>query len=325
MFRRRRLSKIRRDYDLQRAPEFLVDYEPCCADRTPGQPDIDERRPVGFVPGNQPAHLLTRVDELRLSHADVPLLTITADPGNGVAVTGTTTSEWSLRFCAQGEGDTEEEARERLRERSMVRAGSAVSLTGPHLLRAEPTRMGRGQLLVDAPADAALVIHASFAAVQIRDLNGPVRVAATHARATILNSTGRVDAIAMVVDFAGSKGRVTLSSEAEINLKFSAVRFEGTLSAWAQRAVKTLVPAGFVTPFRAIVSRRHDFVCRTDFCSRVRQERHGDLYYFTYDGDGSVAPEAVMHLRSEHATVVIDTIEEDPSGASWDRIAGQRR
>jgi hypothetical protein len=316
MFRRRRLSKSRREYELERAPEFLVDYEPWCADRKPGQPEIDEWRPIGLVAGNQAPYLLTRLDELRLSQADVPVLTVTADPANCVAAAGSTRPDWSLRFCAHGEGDTEDEARERLHERSMVRAGGTVSLTGPHLVSEAPTRMGRGQLLVDAPADAAIVIHASFAAVQIRDLKGTVRVAAAHARTTILNTTLRVDAIAMVVDFAGSKGRVTLSAEAEINMKLPTVRFDGTLLAWAQQSVRTLVPPGFLTPFRAIVSRRQDFVCRTEFCSRVRQEKQGDLYYFTYPGDNSVAPEAVMHFRSEQATVVIDTMKEASSGAS---------
>jgi hypothetical protein len=316
MFRRRRLSKSRREYELERAPEFLFDYEPWCANREPGQPEIEEWRPVGLVAGNQAPYLLTRLDELRLSQTEVPVLTVTADAANCVAVAGSTRPDWSLRFCALGEGDTENEARERLQERSMVRAGGTVSLTGPHLLSAEPTRMGRGQLLVDAPADAVIVIHASFAAVQIRDLKGPVRVAAAHARTTILNTTGRVDAIAMLVDFAGSKGRVTLSAEAEINMKLPTVRFDGTLLAWAQQSVRTLVPPGFLTPFRAIVSRRQDFVCRTEFCSRVRQDKQGDLYYFTYDGDNSVAPEGVMHLRSERSTVVIDTMKEASSGAS---------
>jgi hypothetical protein len=58
------------------------------------------------------------------------------------------------------------------------------------------------------------------------------------------------------------------------------------------------------------VSRREDFVCRAEFCSLVTQEKKGDLYYFTYVGDKSVAPEAGMHLRSEQATVVIDTMNE---------------
>jgi hypothetical protein len=321
MFRRRRVAKSRREYELQRAPEFLFERRPYdlrCADRKPGQCEIDERETgTVLVAGNQAPFLLTRLDELRLSQADVPVLTVTADPSNCVAVAGSGRADWSLRFCAQGEGEAEDEARERLHQISMARAGGTVLLTGPHLLSADPTRMGRGQLVVDAPADAPIVIHASFAAVQIRDVRGPVRVAATHGRATILNTTGQVDAIAMVVDFAGSGGRVTLSAEAEINMKLSTARFDGTLLAWAQRSVRTLVPPDFLTPFRAIVSRRQDFVCRAEFCSRVTQEKKGDLYYFTYAGDNSVAPEAAMHLRSEQATVVIDTMKEmKSSGAS---------
>ena len=148
MFRRRRLSKSRREYELERAPEFLFDprpYEVPCADRKPGQPEIDGWRAVGLVAGNQAPYQLTRLDELRLSQADFPVLTVTADPANCVAVAGSKRPDWSLRFCAHGEGDTEDAARERLHERSMVRAGGTVSLTGPHLLSAEPTRMGRGQ------------------------------------------------------------------------------------------------------------------------------------------------------------------------------------
>jgi hypothetical protein len=149
-FRRRRLSKSRREYELQRAPEFLFDRRPYdlrCADRKPGQREIDERPRVVLAAGNQAPYLLTRLDELRLSHADVPVLTVTADPSNDVAVVGSERPDWSLRFCAQGEGDTEDQARERLHEISLVRAGGTVSLTGPHLLRAEPTRMARVSFL----------------------------------------------------------------------------------------------------------------------------------------------------------------------------------
>ena len=48
----------------------------------------------------------------------------------------------------------------------------------------------------------------------------------------------------------------------------------------------------------------------TEFSSRVSYEKKGDLHYFTYAGDNSVTPNAVMHLRSEQATVVIDTMQE---------------
>jgi hypothetical protein len=108
-----------------------------------------------------------------------------------------------------------------------------------------------------------------------------------------------------------------LSAEAEINLKLFHARFDGTLLAWAQRSVRMLVPPRFSTPFRAVVNRREDFVCRTEFSSRVSHEKKGDLHYFTYGSDDSVLPDAVMHLRSEEATVVIDTtVERSVSAAS---------
>jgi hypothetical protein len=297
-------SDSRRKYELQAAADFLFERTPLgseCADRTPGQVMAPG---VRLVVSPQAPYKRTRPETLTLSRADVPALTITADPSNLVEITGNNRSDWSLRFCAQGEGNSEDEARERLQKISMSRVGSAVSLNGPGLGHMAGTG---GKLIVDAPADAPIVVHASFAAVEVRDVTGPVRVTATHGRAKILDTTGKVDATGFVVDFAGSKGTVILSAEAEINLKLNTARFDGALSAWAQRPVRVLVPQAFQTPFQALVNRPQDFVCRTDFCSKVKQEKKGGLYVFTYGGDGNTPPEQV-HLRSEQATVVIDTV-----------------
>lgn len=296
-------SDSQREYELQAAPDFLFQRRPLgleCADRTPGRP-IEPG--VRSVLSPQAPYRRTRPETLTLSRADVPALTITADPSNSVEVTGNHQGDWSLRFCAHGEGTSEGEARERLQNISMSRVGSAISLNGPDLDHVAGTG---GQLAVSAPADAPIVVHASFAPVDVRDMTGPVRVTATHGRAKVLDTTGKVDANGFVVDFAGSKGTVILSAEAEINLKLTTARFDGTLSAWAQRSVRVLVPQGSQTPFQAFVNRPQDFFCRTDFCSRVKQERKGGLYVFTYAGDGGSPPEQV-HLRSEQATVVIDS------------------
>jgi hypothetical protein len=101
-------------------------------------------------------------------------------------------------------------------------------------------------------------------------------------------------------------GYVVDRAEAEINLKLTTVKFQGTLTAWAQSSVRVLIPPGFQTPFQAVVNRPQDFVCRTEFSTAVKREKKGGLYMFTYAGDRSVAPDRV-DLRSEHATVVIDT------------------
>jgi hypothetical protein len=298
-------SQARRESEVQPAPEFLFERRPFqfdCADRMPGQAVMNERG-ARLSMGNEAPFLLTHSEEATLSTRDVPALAITADPLHSISIGGSGRSDWYIRFCAQGEGSSEAEARERLNEVSMTHLGATVSLKGPMLAEKPQTR---ALFVLDAPADAPVLIHASFAAVEIRDMAGPVRVTATHARAKILDTTGQVDAAAFVIDFAGSRGRVNLSAEAEINLKMTALRFEGTLMAWAQRPLRMLVPPGFVTPFQALVNRPQDFVCRADFCSKVKKEKKNGLYIFTYGGAGGSAPE-LMHLRSEQATVVIDS------------------
>lgn len=184
---------------------------------------------------------------------------------------------------------------------------STVSLGGPTLYEGHDTR---GELLVEGPRDGSIVIHASYTAVEVRDMAGTVRIAATHARATILDATGQVDAAAGCVDFAGSCGRITLSAEAEINLKIIAPVFDGTLLAWAQGPVRILVPSKFNTSFEAIVGGCDDFVCRADLRSKVKQSRQGELYVFTYAVGADDAPRARLHLRSEGSTVVIDQLRE---------------
>jgi hypothetical protein len=258
------------------------------------------------VAGNQPAHRVTRYEERVIPRGDAAILTVTSDPNNSIAVVAANRPDWKVSFWADGGGQTEAEATQRLQNCLLSVAGATVSLSRLDGLEG---LAARSELLIEAPHDAGVVIHGSYAAVEVRDLAGLVRIAATHARATVLNTSGQVDATAGVVDFAGSRGRITLSAEAEINLKITAAEFDGTVLAWAQRSVRMLVPEGFNTPFKAIVGSRDDFVCRADFRSKVKQNRQGELYLYTYDGSAD-GTRAHLHLRSEASTVVIDQIRE---------------
>ena len=267
-----RAVRSERKYEAQPAAESLFERRPFtfeCADRSPGH-DPRSGRGAYLGSSSEAPFLVTNSEEVILSPRDVPTLTITADPHQSISIGGSNRSNWSIRFCARGEGNSDDEARRASRLVSMTRLGNTVSLNGPILSDHPQTK---GLLLLDAPAEAPIVIHASFTPVKIRDMNGAVRVTSTHARATILDTTGQVDASAFVIDFAGSRGRVNLSAEAEINLKMRSARFEGTLIAWAQRPLRMLVPRGFVTPFQALVNRPQDFICRADFCAKVRQEK----------------------------------------------------
>ena len=288
-----------REAHIQAAPDFVFE-------RRPFQSDC-AAPPAGATAG----YLISRShlpfqrkhpQSLTFPLSEVPALTLAADESNMVHIAGSHRDSWALDFCAHGEGNTESEALAQLQQVSMERIGDTVFLGNSGT---KHTRLSSNTLLVAAPAAAPIVVHASFAAVHVQDMTAPVRVTATHARATILDTTGKVDVSGSVIDFAGSEGTVNLSSESEINLKFRAVRFEGSLMAWAQGPVRVLVPPSFQTPFQAIVNRPQDFACRADLCSKVTLERQGSLCVFTYSGDGSTSPPA-LHFRSGLQNLVID-------------------
>jgi hypothetical protein len=287
-----------RKAQLQPASEFDFERRPFRSDCAAAPPGA-----TGYIiSGPHFPFRRKQAQNLTLLLSEVPALTLTADESILINIAASHRDSWVLDFCSTGEGNTESEALDQLRQVSMERIGDTVSLNDSDTTH---TRLTPNTLLVDAPATAPIVVHASFTAVQVYDMTGPVRVTATHARASILDTTGKVDAAGFVVDFAGSKGTVKLSSERDINVKLRAPRFEGSLMAWAQGPVRVLVPPSFQTPFQAIVNRPQDFVCRADICSKITLKKQGSLCIFTYSGDGSTPPSA-LHFRSELETLVID-------------------
>lgn len=251
---------------------------------------------------NQAPYARSRITEdMKLSRTDVPALTITSGPSGHICVVGSKRDEWSLGLSVVGEGDSEAEALQVANAASLVVSGATVNLRGPGAHRAQ------SQLIVEAPDDAQATIHASFAPVTVRNMSGPVRVTAMRARATILNTSGQVDACAPVIDFAACEGHVILSAEWDINLKFISDSYRGQLTAWAQRSVRVLIPETFRTAFQVVVNRPQDFVCRAKFREELRQEQTGGLVAFSFAGDGTTSPESI-HLRSEHAQIIIDRL-----------------
>jgi hypothetical protein len=195
-----------------------------------------------------------------------------------------------MSYCARGDGNNEAEAVVHMKRVSMTRQGTLISL---NRLAPENWPYATSSFLLDAPANEGIVVHGSFAPVEVRGMSGPIRVATSHARAQVFNPTGLVDVDAFVIDLAGSKGNITLTASAEINVKITEAKFDGTFSASAQRAVRVLLPRGFATPFVAYVNRPDEFVCRADLCSKMKREQIHGLFVFTYPGDGTGPPERV--------------------------------
>lgn len=292
-----------RKYELQRAPEFLFQrgiWHVDCAEWPSSQPARSGSY-VTFSP--RAPYRRTHLEDLSFSQKEIPALILASDVAVFVKVEGEERNDWSLQFCAKGEGNTDAEAQGHMRDVSLTRLGGMVSVAGRGA-QAQPNEMA--DIFLHAPADSPATFHLDFGAITVYGTSAPVLVAAPRGRATFLQTTGRVEATGEVIDFAGAKGTVDLNASTEINLKLTSTRFDGTLTASAHRSVRVLVPQGFQMPFQAIVSRRDDFACRTDFCANVKLEKKNGLFIFSYAGNGDTS-EPLLHLRSEDGPVVMDT------------------
>jgi beta-lactamase regulating signal transducer with metallopeptidase domain len=229
----------------------------------------------------------TRRESRTLPGGGSPALTIVSDAAQEIRIRGKEQRDFSMQYCGSGDN-------------GITLNGNIVSLNLATPLPPRGLLENSGAFFLEAPANARTVIH-SNRFVDIRNMSGPVRVATVSARAQILNTTGQVDAEADMIDFAASRGRVTLSARSHIQLAMT-TKFDGTLDAWARHYILMLVPAGFQTPFKAIVNRAEDFDCRADLCSKVQLRKEGPLFVFTYPGDGSTEPERVS-LHAERTSL----------------------
>jgi hypothetical protein len=309
-------TDYQRKYETEAAPDFLFDEHPFhfdCTDRYPGKPLPPGVHSYVTVSPQIP-YSYGRLETLDLAQSQVPTLTLAAENGAyvDVSIEGAKQDDWKLNFCARGEGNSEAEARGFLSTVSMSRMGGTVTLDGGRVGSVGPGGPpgGNGHLLVDAPADAPLTVVNSAGAIAVHDMAGPVRLSAPHARITVLNTTGRVDANGGIVDYAGSKGTVTATAQMEVDIKIIAQRFEGKLSVDAIREARILVPKGFRTPMELIVNRPKDLICRADFCKDLHSKKNGALYVsFKYAGDQDAATDHIV-VRSETSTVVVDNGDE---------------
>lgn len=294
-----------------RPPLFLFDQQPfdrafqaTCANRPSPPLPPGTRGYVTFTADPPLApYARTRLETLTFSLHEVPALTIAAEPINWLKIAGVNQDHWTLNFCAKGEGDTAEEAIGYMQKISMQRTGSLLTLNNTD---ARGRTGGQGTLLLESPVDAPVTVH-SDAAIEVHDIAGPVRISAAWGRATILNTSGLVNASANIVDFAGSQGSVSLNAFMDIDIKLSATKFRGTLNANAQRQVLAFFPPGFQTPIEVLVKEQKDFVCRADFCSKIKKDRDNSLYRFTFGDAGNVSARIVM--RSMNAQVTLDTAQ----------------
>lgn len=256
---------------------------------------------------NYPAHDLLRADHLAISRAELPVFSMRLGQSS-VEISGEPVNNYSVQMCAEAGAATESDARSLLDEVKLTRADSVISLSTPKFTQEQRFN---AFVRVQAPPEAPITINGDYAAMRVIGTNAPVHLYTTHARITLLDTTGDVDAKAAefgVIDFSGNRGNVRLDSAWEINLNFTGQKFDGCVDARAVQAVRVLLPPGFTSGFEAIVQHKADLACRADICARVSSHKRDGKFVFSF-GSGDPA----LHFISQSGPVVIDSVDRLPA------------
>jgi len=223
-----------------------------------------------------------------------------------VEISGVTAESYGLDLCAEAGAAADSDARALLDRIRMTREDQQLSLTVPPWSQAQ---MAGASLQIQAPADAPVALSGTYTAMRVVGISAPVHLSTTHARISVFDTTGEVEARANpgIIDFSGARGRVRLEADWEINLELQRPEFDGTLDAEAVGPVRVLLPAGFKTGFQVEVRNKGAFVCRVDIRDQIAYRKEKGRAVFTF-GSGPPA----LRLISKDGPVVMDNRESVP-------------
>ena len=275
---------------------------PCDLPETPGGARI-----VALAP-NPPAYSVHRLNSITLSRAELPALSMRSVQA-WIEVTGADTETWSVQLCAQAGAATEGEATALLGQFKLTQKGESFELSVPAQFPEQSD--GAAYVRIQAPRDAPVTISGK-SPISVYGMSAPVKVSTTHARLTVADTTGDVEADIKpnsgIIDFFGNRGHVRLNADWELNLVISAQQFTGDLEGTARGRIHVLLQPGFISPFEAVVNHDSDFDCRASICDQVRRADRGGKVAFTY-GSG----EPVLRLVSANGPVVINSTDRLPT------------
>jgi len=288
----------RRKYTLEAAPLFLFERS-----HTPTPCEQSHQTGARLVAhsSNRPAHNVQRTDKMDLSRAELPVLRMHLE-SSMFEVYGDTADNYSVQLCAEAGAASESDAKALLEEIKLTRDDKMLLLSTPKYVQERPST---AFVQVQAPKETPITLNGDYAAMRVIGMQAPVKVSTTHARITLIDTTGDVDAKASefgVIDFSGDRGHVHLESASEINLNLTGQKFDGSLDAKAGQPVRVLLPPGFSSGFEATVRHKSDFACRADICDRVSLHKRDGKFVFIF---GSRDPS--LHFTSLDGPVVVDS------------------
>jgi len=246
-----------------------------------------------------PAHNIHRTDRMDFSPAELPVFTMHLERSI-FEVTGDNSNNYSVQLCAEAGANSENDAQALMKKIKLTRDGKMFALSMPQY---EPDKSSLAFAQLQAPPETLITVNGEYSAIRVIGMDAAIKLSTTHARITLLDTTGdvRANAESGVIDFSGQRGSVHLEADWDINLNFTAQHFDGSLDAMAAQPIRVLLPRGFESAFEAIVQYKSDFVCRADICDRVKVHKKDGKFVFAY---GSANPS--LHFTSRVGPVLVD-------------------
>jgi DUF4097 and DUF4098 domain-containing protein YvlB len=231
----------------------------------------------------------------------VSTLHVRAAKNGGIRVSGWDSDHYEVLACKTAAGETDAEAQQRLSQIKMVLNGDQLTVEGP------TEEHWTAFLLIHAPRNVNLDMHAKNGPIEARDLSGALTVDTENGPLSLRNCSGQVRATAKngPIELVGTAGSATLTAtNGPVSVKVRGNAWTGgQVEARTENGPIVLaVPEGFQSAFLAEASEHAPMSCAATVCEQARKTWDDRTRRIEY-GNGS----PVLKISTENGPIAVQT------------------
>ena len=238
-------------------------------------------------------------ESFTMSKGEAPILELNAVDRGNIRVVGWDHADYSVEACKIGVGESRSEADQMARGISVSHAAGRINFNGP----ATDSNDWMAYFIVHAPRDASLNLETKNGPIEVRGINGTVKLRATNGPIAIAECAGNVDAHAQngPISFAGDRGEIHLNAQnGPISVKLASESWNGS-----QLEARTIngplavsMPENFRSAMRLETSGHAPISCSAAPCRNAWRDRRT----MQMNGSGEA-----IRLSTENGPVAVHT------------------
>jgi len=231
----------------------------------------------------------------------VSTLHVNAAKNGGIQVSGWDGDHYEVLACKTAAGDDEASAQQHVAQIKMVLNGDQLSVEGPDGDR------WTAFLLIHAPKNVNLDMHAKNGPVEVHDVSGTLNVEAENGPLELRNCSGQMKATAEngPIELVGTNGSAILNAtNGPVSVKVRGNAWtSGQVEARSENGPIVLaVPKGFQSAFLVEASEHAPMSCAASVCDQVRKTWDDRARRMEY-GTGS----PVLKISTENGPIAVQT------------------